>query len=64
MTSTKSKPLKPKQATTLAQSKIEEATSIDEEQVDNKEQVVSMEELRSKFTQQVLDTLENTKYDI
>ncbi|HAV5625159.1 TPA: hypothetical protein PKR15_002361 [Acinetobacter baumannii] len=64
VTSTKSKPLKPKQATTLAQSKIEEATSIDEEQVDNKEQVVSMEELRSKFTQQVLDTLENTKYDI
>lgn len=64
VTSKKSKPLKPKQATTLAQSKIEEATSIDEEQVDNKEQVVSMEELRSKFTQQVLDTLENTKYDI
>jgi len=64
VTSTKSKPLKPKQATTLAQSKIEEATSIDEEQVDNKEQVVSMEELRSKFTQQVFDALENTKYDI
>lgn len=61
VTSTKSKPLKPKQATTLAHSKIEEATSIDEEQGDNKEQVVSIDEIRFNFIQQRLDDLDNHK---
>lgn len=62
--SEKSKSSKPKQATASVQSKIGETKGIDEEHVDKKEQVASMEELRSKFTQQVLDTFENTKYDI
>ncbi len=62
--SDKRKQSKPKQATTLVQSKIEEAESVDEQHVDKKEQVVSSDDLRFKYIQQVLKALENSKCDI
>ncbi|MCH7387435.1 hypothetical protein MMO39_09010 [Acinetobacter modestus] len=62
--SAKIKPSKSKQVITLAQSKIEEAKCTDEEDVDNEEQVVSIEEMRSKLIQQSLDVVESIKCDI
>ncbi|WP_162620825.1 hypothetical protein [Acinetobacter sp. WCHA45] len=62
--SDKRKQSKPKQATTLVQSKIEEAESVDQQHVDKKEQVISSDDLRSKFIQRVLDAVESSKCDI
>ncbi|ENW96006.1 hypothetical protein F903_01775 [Acinetobacter sp. NIPH 298] len=53
--SDKSKQSKPKQADISAQPKIEEAERIDDDHVNNELEVVSMEEVRSKHIQKIID---------